>query len=438
MPKRRSPSAAAPAAALLGAILAAAAALPLPASRPDGGPSLALRGGRIMTVTRGVLEDGILLILDGRIAAVGPAVAIPAGVEIIDIPDGVVFPGFVDAGTNLGAADPLASERDDDEATSPLTPQLNILDALNPADRLIPEARRLGTVYALCAPGRGNLLAGSSALVRLAGDEARAMAVKAQAAVHGSLGEAPKLRYGARNVYPSTRMGQAALLRQTLVEAREYLAAREAYAGKAAAWSEKEARGEKPEGEKPAPPPFDAKLASLLPVLKGERPLVLTANRMDDILTALRIAEEFKLGLILNEGADAPKVKDRLAERGIPVLLRPRTAYGLTPETKDAGYEAAGALARAGIRIAFQTGSIQALGDLLPQVQQAIAHGLREDDALKALTLWPAEIFGVADAIGSIVKGKAADLVVFDRNPLRSPARVRLVIVGGAIVEREK
>lgn len=434
MRDRRKLPAAAPAAALLAAILAAAAALP--ARPPDSGASLALRGGKFMTVTRGVLEDGILLILDGRIAAVGPSVPIPAGVTIIDIPDAIVFPGFIDAGTNLGAADPEASERDDDEATSPLTPHLSILDALNPADKRIPEARRFGTVYALCAPGRGNLLAGMSALVRLEGRDARAMAVKAPAAVHGSLGEAPKLRYGPKNTYPSTRMGQAALLRQTLVEAREYLAARDAYAAKSSAWADKEARGEKPDGERPAPPPFDARLASLVPALKGERPLVLTANRLDDILTALRIADEFGLKLILNEGADAPKVKDRLAERGIPVLVRPRTAYRTTPETKDAALEGAAALARAGIRIAFQTGSVQALGDLLPQAQQAIAHGLREDDALKALTLWPAEIFGVADSLGSIVKGKAADLVVFDRNPLRAPARVQLVIIGGRVVER--
>ncbi|MBN2206981.1 MAG: amidohydrolase family protein [Candidatus Aminicenantes bacterium] len=436
MPRRRRLSAAAGTVASLVAFLAAAATFPLPASGPDGGPSLALRGGRIMTVTRGVLEDGILLILDGRIAAVGPSLAIPAGVEIIDIPDYVVTPGFIDAGTNLGAADPLASERDDDEATSPLTPQLNILDALNPADRLIPEARRFGTVYALCAPGRGNLLAGSSALVRLAGDDARAMALKAPAALHGSLGETPKLRYGPKNVYPSTRMGQAALLRQTLIETQEYLAARSAYAAKASAWAEKEARGDKPEGDRPVPPPHDARLASLVPVLEGERPLVLTANRLDDILTALRIADEFSLKLILNEGADAPKVKDRLAERGIPVLVRPRTAYRTTPETKDAAFEGAAALARAGIRIAFQTGSVLALGDLIPQAQRAIAHGLREEDALKALTLWPAEIFGVADVTGSIVKGKAADLVVFDRNPLRAPARVKLVIIGGRVVDR--
>jgi imidazolonepropionase-like amidohydrolase len=438
MSKTRWPSAAAPAAAILVALFASPAARALRAASPDDGPSLALRGGRIMTVTRGVLEDGILLILDGRIAAVGPAVSIPAGVEIIDIPDDVVFPGFIDAGTNLGAADPEASERDDDEATAPLTPQLNILDALNPADRRIPEARRFGSLYALVAPGRGNLLAGTSALVRLAGGEARSMAVKAQAALHGSLGEAPKLRYGPKNIMPSTRMGQAALLRQTLIEAQEYLAGREAYAAKSSAWAEKEARGDKQEGEKPVPPPFDARLASLGPVLKGERPLVLAANRLDDILTALRVADEFSLKLILAEGADSPKVKDRLAKRGIPVLLRPRIAYGTTPETKDAGFEAAAELARAGIRIAFQTGSIQGLGDLVPQAQQAIAHGLREEDALKALTLWPAEIFGVADAIGSIVKGKSADLVVFDRNPLRAPARVKLVIVGGVVIEREK
>ncbi len=427
-------------AARAGAILLLAAGLlapALPSDQAEEGKTLALRGGRIMTVTRGILEDGIILIREGIIAAVGPAVTIPADVEVIDIPGLVVCPGFVDATTNLGAANPDWAERDDDEATSPLTPQLNILDGFNPANRYIPAARRLGVVYALCAPGRGNLLSGSSALVRLKGEEARSMALKTPAAVHGSLGEGPKLRYGAKNVYPSTRMGEAALLRQTLIEAQEYVAAREAYERKAEAWTEKESRGEKPEGDKPEPIAPNAQWDALIPVLKGELPLVVTANRMDDILTAIRIADEFKLRIILNEGADAPKVKDKLAVRGIPVLLRPRAAYKLTPETEGAGFDGALQLVRAGIRIAFQTGSVQNLGDLIPQAQQAIAHGLHEDDALRALTLWPAEIFGVADRIGSIVKGKAGDLVVFDRNPLRSPARVKFVIIGGEIVDKE-
>lgn len=437
MPTRCRPFAAALTAALLALIaITIAIGAVLAAGAPDSRP-LALRGGRIMTVTRGILEDGIILIRDGRIAAVGPAVIIPGDAEVVDIPGLVVCPGFFDAYTNIGTTDPEASERDDDEATSPLTPHLDILDSLNPANRYIPEARRFGVVYALSAPGRGNLLAGSSALIRLRGDEARAMAVKTPAAVHANLGEAPKLRYGAKNVYPSTRMGQAALLRQTLIETQEYIAAREAYERKAASWTEKESRGEKQEGDKPEPPSPNARMDALVPVLKKEIPLVLTANRMDDILTALRIADEFNLRIILNEGAEAPKVKDRLAARGIPVLLRPRAAYKLTPETEGAGFEGAVQLVRAGIRVAFQTGTIQNLGDLIPQAQQAIVHGLRDDEALRALTLWPAEIFGVADRTGSIVKGKAADLVVFDRNPLRSPARVKLVVIGGEIVDRE-
>jgi len=157
---------------------------------------------------------------------------------------------------------------------------------------------------------------------------------------------------------------------------------------------------------------------------------------MDDILTALRIADEFKLRLVLNEGAEAAQVKDRLASRAVPVLLRPRAAYRLTPETEGAGFEAAAQLVRAGVRIAFQTGEIQNIGDLLLMAQQAIAAGLREDEALRALTLWPSEIFGVADRIGSIAEGRAADLVVFDKNPLRSAARVRLILLGGEIVDR--
>jgi len=407
-----------------------------PAGPPGAGRTLALRGGRIMTASHGVLEGGIVLIKDGRIAAVGSGIPVPNGAETIDLSGLYVCPGFFDAFTNIGTADLAASERDDDEATDPLTPHLDVLDSFNPGNSRLPQARRFGILYALCAPGRGNLLAGQSAVVRLGGGESRSMAVVPRAAAHANLGEGPKLRYGARNIFPSTRMGQAALLRQTLIEAREYVEARKAYDLKAGPGAEGRGLSSDREGERLAPPASNARLEALVPVLKREMPLVVTANRMDDILTALRIADEFKLRLVLNEGAEAAQVKDRLASRAVPVLLRPRAAYRLTPETEGAGFEAAAQLVRAGVRIAFQTGEIQNIGDLLLMAQQAIAAGLREDEALRALTLWPSEIFGVADRIGSIAEGRAADLVVFDKNPLRSAARVRLILLGGEIVDR--
>jgi imidazolonepropionase-like amidohydrolase len=166
-------------------------------------------------------------------------------------------------------------------------------------------------------------------------------------------------------------------------------------------------------------------------VIKGKLPLLITANRYDDILTALRIAQEFKIRIIISEGAEACRVADTLASMKVPVIVRPKNAYGLTVETANAVPENAALLQKAGVKIAFQTGSIRNLGDLLPQAQEAIRHGLAPDDALRALTINPAEIFGVADKVGSLEKGKSADIVIFSEDPSLSSAKVRTVIIRG-------
>lgn len=397
--------------------------------------ALAIRAGKIVTVTRGVIEQGILLIQNGKIIAIGKDIPIPKDAKIIDASKGSVFPGFIDSFTNLGAADIETIEKDYDEATSPVTPHLRIIDAIDPANRFIPAARKTGITTILAAPGIGNLISGQSALLHLAGKNITEMIVKFPVGVDGSLGEPPKLRYGKKEQLPSTRMGEAALLRQTFVDTQDYLNEILAYEKKLKEYEQKEKEGKAISEEKPAPPAANLKLQALVPVIKGELPLILTANRMDDILTVLRIAEEFKLKIILNEGADAHKVKDKLALKNIPVLLRPRAAYRLTVETEGALYENAALLQKAGVKIAFQTGSVQNLGDLLSQAQMAIAHGLLYKEALRALTINPAEIFGVSDKIGSLEKGKYADIVIFEGDPLVSPAQMKMVIVAGQIVE---
>jgi len=399
--------------------------------------TLVIRGGKIVTVTQGVIEQGILLIQKGKIVEIGKNISMPNDARIIDASKYPVFPGFIDSFTNLGAVDIETIEKDYDEATSPVTPELKIIDAIDPANSFIPAARKIGITTVLAAPGIGNLLSGQSALVHLAGKDIIEMIVKFPVAVNGSLGEPPKLRYGKKEQLPSTRMGEAALIRQTFVDTQDYLNEVLAYQKKLKEHEQKEKEGKSTSEEKPALPAANFKLQALVPVITGELPLILTANRMDDILTALRIADEFKLKIILNEGADAHKVKDKLSLKNIPVLLRPRAAYRLTVETEGALYENAALLQKAGIKIAFQTGSVQNLGDLLYQAQMAISHGLPYKEALKALTINPAEIFGVSDKIGSLEKGKCADIVIFDGDPLISPAQIRMVIIAGQIVENK-
>ncbi len=383
--------------------------------RPAPGEApLVVRGGRIHTVTRGILEQGVIVIRDGKIQDIGPDAAIPPDARIIEAGGSFICPGLIDAGTNLGIVELETVERDDDEPGSPLTPQLRVLDAFNPENRLIAAVLTDGVTAIVLRPSRGNLLSGQSAFLRLDGTGGpEALAVKPAAAVHGSLGDVLRSRSKQGTAYPSTRMGAAALLRQTLSDAKHEL--------------DTMTRA----GAKPSAQP---QLAALAPVLKGEIPLVIAANRLDDILTALRIAKEFGVRVAIDGGTDAWRIADRLAAGNIPVILGPRTGLGTTVETMDARRENAALLEEAGVKIAFQSGGIPDAGGLLAVVQTAVRHGLAPEAALRALTIDAAGIFGVAGRLGSLEKGKYADLAIFDGDPVRTAARVRAVIVNGRLV----
>ncbi|HPL14300.1 MAG TPA: amidohydrolase family protein [Candidatus Aminicenantes bacterium] len=397
-------------------VLWAAAVLALllvhPAGRGAADPPLAVRGGTIITVTGGVIENGVLLIRGGRIEAVGRDVAVPPGAEVIDAAGAVVTPGLIDAFTHLGMERPEAGGGDFDESARAVLPQLSVIDAIDWENEDLPAACSEGVTSALSAPGEGALLSGRSALIRLPGAASGGgETMRFPAAVHANLGEAAKLRFGSRNRYPSTRMGAMALLRQTFLEARQYL---ETKAGP----------------DRTA----DAAVESLGPALKGEIPLVVRANRLDDILTAVRLGDEFGLRLVVNHGAAASQAASELAERKIPVLVGPLADFRRSPESAADSLENAVRLQRAGVKIAFQGNSGRRPDALLEIARLAVAHGLSEEEAWRALTLNPAEIFSVAGRIGSLEAGKDADVVIFSADPLRETAVVRTVISRGRIV----
>jgi len=395
-----------------------------------------IKNGKLFTISGEIIEKGDILIKQGKISAVGSNLAAPAEAQVIDASGLCVMPGLIDSYTDLGASDIYPADRDSDEATAPLTPHLSITDGFYPGNRFIPLARKSGITLVLCAPGESNLLSGRSALIRLAGESLEEIVIKSPAALHGNMGETPKLTYGARNQYPSTRMGTAALLRQTLTDAA-------AYGDKKAKYrkdlNEFQKTGKKERKKKkleePSPPSIDFKMEALLPVLGRTLPLALRANRYDDILSVLRIAEEFELRIILNHGAEAHRLAQKLAEKNIPVLTGPTTADYLREETSRANPENASILKRSGVKIAFQTGSFRNCTGLIEQARRAAAGGLPLEEARRGLTLSPAEIFGIADRFGSLEKGKAADIVLFDGDPLTSPARTVMVIIDGRVVE---
>lgn len=388
-----------------------------PAAEATKTGSLVIMGGRLVPVTGRVIENGILIVRNGKISALGRDVEIPPGAEVLDAAGATVLPGFFDAFSHAGAFTPGDPVPDYDENTSPLAPQLRILDAVNPADPLLRAGLRGGITALLCAPGPGNVLGGRSAVLRPVGDSVEDMTRLFPAAMHGGLGELPKRRWGERGVFPMTRMGEAALLRQALLDARRF----------------SRLSGEERAGC--VPTAKDLQAAALVPVLSRDIPLILHADRLDDILTAVRLADEFGFRLIIQHGAEAGRAVELLAEEAVPVLLGPARDRFARDETLGAPEDNAARLHRAGVAFAFQSGTGGDPAGLLHEARAAIAAGLSKQAALEALTIVPARIFGLDGRIGSLEPGKDADIVIFEGDPLGEAARIKAVLVHGRIFE---
>lgn len=306
----------------------------------------------------------------------------------------------------------IAEDRDSQETLSPLSPQLRVLDALDSGGKFITLARRSGTTTALIAPLGGGLLSGQSALVNLAGENQAQMVISSPVAMHVQLGESAKATPEKNPQAPTTRMGAVASLRQILLDTQHYC---------------------NHQGQNTEP---DIKLDSLIPVVKGHLPVIIQVNRASDILAAIRLAEEFKLRIILSQAAEASTLIDMIASSRIPVILAPVEAWFQKTETEKVNPGLARILASRKIPFAFQTGGVRNGIDLLRQAREAIKNGLSYEAALKALTIDAARILGVADRLGSIEPGKIANLVAFDRDPLINNGHPRLVIINGRCVEK--
>jgi imidazolonepropionase-like amidohydrolase len=386
---------------------------------------LVISGGTLHTVTDGVYERGTLLIGDdGRIAACGKSVEVPAGAEVIDAAGLHVFPGFVDAHTHLGVWEEGVGRAfiDANEATDPVTPHVRALDALNPRDPGLADARSAGVTTACVTPGSANAICGQAVVIKTAGEVADRMVVRQPAGIKMALGENPKSFYKGRDKMPSTRMGTAALIRQALVEAQNYL--------------DKQARAT--EGEDVEPPDADLKLEALAPVLRRELPARIHAHRADDILTALRLAREFDLDIAVEHCTEGHKVAAELAEAGVPCLVGPSLSSRSKVELRELSFATAAALHDAGVRLAIISDHPFLPIQYLPLAGGlAIREGLDPDIALRALTLTPAEVLGLADRVGSLTPGKDADLALYRGHPFYDvQARCVLTLIQGQVVYR--
>lgn len=338
--------------------------------------------------------------------------------ETVDGQGGFLLPGLVDVHSHLGLyEDGLGFEgADGNEDTDPITPQMRALDGINPMDRAFREALEAGVTTVGVSPGSANPIGGQVALVKTAGRRIDDMVLKAPLAVKFAFGENPKSVYHDKDETPVTRMATAALIREQLYKAKEYL------------WRKERAQTDPDEDE----PDYDMKLEALVPLLRGEITAHFHAHRADDIFTALRIAKEFNLRPVIVHGTEAHLVADLLAEENVPVVSGPYMTDRSKPELRNLTERAPALLRAAGIETAITVDHPEIpLRLLLTAVQLAVRAGMEETDALRAVTSAPAHIAGVGDRLGMLKPGMDADCVLFTGHPLDWKSHVQAVWVDG-------
>lgn len=394
--------------------------------RPGAGDAnvpVLVRGGHVKPVSGPDVPGGDVLVENGRIVAVGRRLKAPAGCRVIDARGLLVTPGLVEAHCHVGLHGEASRWEGSDinESSNPVTPHLRAIDGFRPDDEGVALALAAGVTTAVTGPGSANVVGGTFVAVKLFGRDVDEMVVRNPVAMKVAFGENPKGAYGQNGrKEPVTRMAVAGLLRETLSKARKYKAD--------VAAAEREGK----------PPPFDLRMEAMLPVIDGEIPLKAHAHRADDILTALRIADEFGVRITLDHCTDGALIADRLARAGRPCLVGPSFGCKSKQELAHKSFATAGVLDRAGVEVSIITDAPVIPLQYLPLCAGlAVKEGMKEESAWRAITLHPARAAGIADRVGSLEPGKDADLVLFEGDPLREiAARPRLVMVNGRIVFR--
>ena len=377
----------------------------------------------MLCIKNGLIHDAIhrqpytadILIGNGVITQIAPAIDVPEDAEVFEASGLEVYPGFIDAHSHLGLDNYACGweGKDYNEMTDILCPQLRGVDSINPMDPTFKMAAEGGVTCVATGPGSANVLGGTFVAIKTTGKRIDKMIVKNPIAMKCAFGENPKRCY--KDKTSSCRMDIASKLRETLNKAREYML-------------KKEAAGDDI-FKKPA---YDPKLEALIPVLKKEIPLKAHAHRADDIFTAIRIAKECDVRLTLEHVTDGSLIVDELAAEGYPVAVGPSFGHATKLELINKSFETPGLLAKAGCQVSIITDS-----PVIPQQYLALCAGLAvksgmdEFDALKAITINPAKHIGVEDRVGSLEVGKDADVVITDGSPLVSSTNVVKVYING-------
>ena len=380
---------------------------------------VAVYGDTVHTSAGPPLTDAVVVIEDGKIARLGSA-------DAIDVPDGfrvlraaVVTPGLIDARCTIGLSGHLNQTQDQDQLDSsePLQPELRAIDAYNPREELVAWVRGYGVTTIHTGHAPRNLVSGQTAVVKTRGETLEEAVVKPVAMIAATVGEGARER-GTKS--PGTRAKMASLLRKELIRAEEYLRKQSAQDG-----------DDRPDR--------DLRLEAMGLVLDGQVPLLVTAQRSQDILTALRIRDEFDFPMVLDGVAEAHGVLSRIRDAGVPVIVHP-TMMRASGETENLSFETAGILIQAGIPTAIQGGYepyVPKSRLVLFEAGVAAAHGLGFDDALRSITISAARILGVSDRVGSLEFGKDGDVALFDGDPFEYTTHCVGVVIEGEVVSED-
>ncbi|HHW07314.1 MAG TPA: amidohydrolase [Clostridia bacterium] len=375
---------------------------------------LALTNGRILTMSGQDYERGTVLVREDKILAVGDRIAIPDGTEVIDVRGQTIMPGLIDAHCHLGIYEEIyrIEGNDANETSNPLTPELRAVDGINPFDRGFQDALAGGVTCVGVCPGSANVIGGACTAVKTFGSVVDHMIVKEITGMKVAFGENPKRVYGEQKKMPVTRMAVAAMLRQKLAQARAYLQKKAGAAG--------------------TPVEVDYGLEQLALVLQQEIPLRAHAHRADDIMTALRLAKEFQVPLVIEHCTEGHLIVDELRAAGVPAVVGPSLTSRAKVELKERTFKTPSLLSQAGVKVAICTDHPEVPVQYLSLCAAlAVREGMEEREALKAITVHAAEILGIEHRVGSLAPGKDADLIVVDGSILEVKSRVKMVLVNG-------
>ncbi|QWF81760.1 amidohydrolase [Amycolatopsis sp. CA-230715] len=384
---------------------------------------IAIVGGYVVPVDGDPVDGGTVLVEDGRIVAVGAEadVDVPDDAELVDAAGAWVLPGFIDAHAHLGVSEEGEGWSGDDvnEMTDPNGARFRAIDGIDPYEAGFDDALSGGVTSVVIKPGSGNPIGGQTVALKTWGRTALDAVFAEAVSVKSALGENPKRIYGEKNQLPSTRLGVAAVIREAFTKARNYRARRE------------HARA----GNKP----FDTDLTmeTLVKVLDGELAWDQHVHRADDMVTAIRLADEFGYRLVINHGTEGHLIADLLAERDVPVIIGPLFIARHKVELRNLTLRAPGILARAGVRIAITTDHPAVpINFLIHQAALSVKDGLEPETALRALTVNPAAMLGLEHRVGALKPGLDADVVLWSGDPLDVMNRALRVFVSGREVYR--